>query len=174
MLLTILSTVSIGIVAAILVIAFRRMVAKPTAGWLPIIGAGIAMLVFHVWTDYTWFRSVARTLPASVIVVETATGASPFEPWTLIAPPVKRFAAVDRATIVRPADSPSLAVVDVMLVQRFGSMVLQRQIYDCVNPQRLDAVEPGDTTVLTRPNTWTAIDPNDPIRRVVCEPIVIA
>ena len=140
------------------------------------IAAGAAMLGFHVWGTYSWFDTTAEKLPRTMVVAETLTRPSPLAPWTLLAPPVDRFAAVDRASILRIADAPSLAVADVTLVQRFGPTISTRQIYDCVIPQRVDAGGPaGPLTAADTaksPDAWVAVDPNDPIRRIVCEPIV--
>lgn len=185
MLLTSLSTVAAGFAAAAAVAMIAeiwpwlRSTGEATgkarlAG--PLIGAGLAMLCFQVWSTYSWFETTAEDLPPTMVVAETLTRPSPLTPWTMAAPPVERFAAVDRASILRIADAPSLAVADVTLIRRFGPTVSTRQIYDCITPQRVDAGSPteGQAGVKTvqRPADWVAVDPNDPIRRIVCEPIV--
>jgi hypothetical protein len=175
MLFNLLATILLGIATAGIFVTILRRVGLRTPTWLLPTSALVAILTFQIWSEYSWYGRTAKTLPAHVVVTGAFADSRALQPWTIIAPPVVRFSAVDRSSIARHDAAPTLAMAEVHLVQRYAPTVSAFHIYDCETPQRADAT-PGylDGNGLPLSNAWTAIDPNDPIRLIVCQLETIA
>lgn len=164
-------TLVLGVTAASLVLVLCRLLGRPTPRWLLPLAAGATMLGFHVWTDYSWFARTAAGLPDHVIVARAYPSSDTLQPWTLIAPRIGRFSAVDVNSIRRHPDVPDVAMAIVYLVARWNPTVETRQLYDCAAPRRADAGIAMAVDAAGRPvdPDWVPLPPDDPVRAVVCD-----
>lgn len=63
--------------------------------WLIPVSAGIGMLSYLAYYDYTWFDFKRSQLPTESVVVEQGRAGNFFRPWSYVAPPVSSFVVLD-------------------------------------------------------------------------------
>lgn len=123
--------------------------------WILPAGIGLAMLSYAIWSDYSWFERATMRLPAGTAVLMEGRGSNPLAPWTHLAPPVVRFAALDPASMKDGADGIRRA--EIILVERRTPTLVVPQDFDCarrmVRPPRAD---------------WTSAADDDPAFAMVC------
>ncbi|MCB4824978.1 hypothetical protein [Roseicella aerolata] len=170
MLFQLLGTVVLGVAAAgVLLVAYRTL-GRRAPRWILPVAAGAAMLGFHIWSEYTWFRRTAAALPPPLTVAMAPASTSIIQPWTLVVPRVERFAAIDPRAIRWNERAPGLRMVEVFLIARYMPTFTTLQLFDCATPRRADvprdlALDPGD---MPQGAVWVELDPADPLRRAVC------
>ena len=169
---TLIGTLMVGVGAACVVFVAFRALRRPVPGWALPAAAGAGMLSFHIWSDYAWVDRTTGELPDHVVVVERYTSRSMLQPWTYLAPKADRFAAVDTTAIRHHPAVDDMAMATVHLVARWYPTVTTRQLYDCATPRRADIGADFAVDEDGRPvdPDWVALAPDDPIRRVVCNP----
>lgn len=72
---------------------------KKLPKWLVPAGAGLGMLLFQIYSEYTWYGHT-RSLPAETVVVAEIAETAPYKPWSYLKPQVLRFVAVDTAKLL--------------------------------------------------------------------------
>ena len=90
-----LATVICGLGAAGFALGIRAITAKRAPKWLIPVFAGLGMLGYLVYSEYTWFEHKKSLLPEEAVVVSTEEEGIYFRPWTFIFPYVTAFSAVD-------------------------------------------------------------------------------
>lgn len=90
-----LATIFCGLGAAGFALGIRAITAKRAPKWLIPVFAGLGMLGFLVYSEYTWFEHKKSLLPEEAIVVDTEQEGIYFRPWTFVFPYVTAFSAVD-------------------------------------------------------------------------------
>ena len=118
MLFNLISTVIAGVAAAGAMMLVFRILGRKRPGWVIPITAGTAMLLFHIWNEYTWFERVSKTLPEEVAVAESYGYGTALQPWTLVWPRINRFTAIDRTSIRHNEKTPGYVMADILLVKR--------------------------------------------------------
>ena len=166
MLLTFLGALSSGILAACIAFMIRRATGA-NIRWLIPLSAGAAMLGFTIWNDYSWFDRQREGLPEGVVVVETFEHSAALQPWTLVAPVVNRYSALDRRAAERHPDAPDIVRAPVFLAQRFQPTFVTPQIIDCAGGRRADASEAG-AAGLPPETAWRALPEGHPLLRAAC------
>ncbi len=169
---TLIGTLMVGVGAASLVFILCKALRRPVPGWLLPAAAGAGMLAFHIWSDYAWAARTIAELPGHVVVAERYSSRSPLQPWTYLAPKVDRFSAVDTNEIRRHPQVEDMAMAVVYLVTRWYPTAGTLQLYDCATPRRADVGDSLAADAGGRPidPNWVTLEPDDPVRRVVCEP----
>jgi hypothetical protein len=167
---TFLGTLMVGVFAASLVLVVTHMSGRKAAKWLYPAAAGLAMIAFHIYQDYFWGDFTAAGLPKHIVVADRHTSSHPLQPWTLIAPTVDRLAAVDTSTVKRNPKVPGLAMAEIILLTRYYPTAKSIQLYDCVEPRRMDidARTSFDENGAPRDPQWVVVAKEDGLRRVVC------
>ena len=166
MLLTFLGALSTGILAACAAFIIRRATGL-NIRWLIPFSAGAAMLGFTIWNDYSWFGRQRAGLPEGVVVVEAFERSAALQPWTLIAPVVDRYSALDRRAAERHPDAPDIVRAPLFLAQRFQPTYVTPQIIDCARGRRADAVEAGPRG-LPPDDAWRPLSSGHPLLRAAC------
>ncbi len=156
-----IATFAAGIVAAGIALAAPRLVGKRAPRHLPPVAAGVAMFAFMLWNEYSWFDRSVEALPEGVEVAASYPYSNALQPWTLIAPRVNRFAAVDVGGARRNADLPDQVMADVLLFSRFEEAVMLPQVFDCAATRRADAAVGPSLE-------WVDVDPDDPLLNAAC------
>lgn len=170
MLFTFIGTISLGLGVAgtwMLLVKLFRLKAPRWA--IPVVAGG-AMLVFHVYVEYSWFQRTRGSLPPQVAVVEPLTQRNVLQPWTLIVPQVDRFTAVDRGRLRTHPDQPGYVVAEVAFVARYYPTIRTDQLYDCTQPRRADMLPSTTFAADGMPEdvVWIALEQADAVRAVVC------
>ncbi|KXS51885.1 MAG: hypothetical protein AWU57_3726 [Marinobacter sp. T13-3] len=90
-----LATVFCGLGAAGVAMGIRAITAKRAPKWLIPVFAGLGMLGYLVYGEYTWFEHKKSLLPEEAVIVSTEQEGIYFRPWTFLFPYVTAFSAVD-------------------------------------------------------------------------------
>lgn len=171
MLFNLVSTFVVGIGAAgALMLAFR-LLRRPLPRWLLPAVAGLAMLSFHLWNEYSWFDRTATALPDHVVVAERYDYRSALQPWTLLKPRVNRFTALDRSSIRRHDGAPGYVMADILLITRLDRTAKVTQIYDCGGIRRTDVIPSAtvDERGIPVDATWIEFGADDALFTLICD-----
>lgn len=167
MLVEFIAIVAAGFAAAGGALLLRHMTRGRLPRWLTPAAAGLAMIGYSVWSEYTWAGRMTRTLPEGVEVLLSVEESRLWKPWTYLAPQTTRFMALDRAGVQTNAATPGILLADVYLFARWTPPVRRPQLVDCANSARADATEAG----LADPSRaeWTSAGPDDPLIGALCK-----
>ena len=94
----ILATIFSGFLLAGLVLPIR-MFYKKAPKWIVPVAAGLGMIGFQVYSEYTWFDETKAKLPAGSIIVAEVPKSTWFRPWSYVKPQVLQFVVLDTANI---------------------------------------------------------------------------
>lgn len=167
MLLTLFGALAVGVLAACVAFIVRRFYGVNARFLIPL-SAGAGMLGFTVWNDYTWFSRNAEGLPETVQVARTVEKSWVVQPWTLIAPVVTRYQAVNLASVARNASAPDVARATIYLVSRFQPTFETVQLFDCAGGRRSDAADAPPDGGLPPETAWVGVGLDDPLLSLVC------
>ena len=106
--------------------------------WIVPAAAGVGMLSYAVWSEYSWFGRVTERLPAEVAVAWHNGDTAFWRPWSYFRPVVNRFTAVDRRTEQRHPDMPGQVMVDLVLAARWQQSARLKVVFDCNGARRAD------------------------------------
>jgi hypothetical protein len=170
MIFQLLGSLLLGICAAVALMLGYRLAGRRAPRWVLPASAGMAMLGFQVWSDYTWFRRTAAALPAPLTVAAAPTGATPMQPWTYLLPRVERFVAIDPGAIRWNERAPGLRLAELFLVARYMPTLSAMQLFDCTTSRRADAPRGLALDTEGRPAgvEWVPLEAGDPLLRAVC------
>ena len=80
-----LATVFAGLGAAGVMLSLRFFI-KRLPKWSIPASAGLGMIVFQVYSEYTWFEHTKSLLPATAVVVAEVAETAPYKPWSYYYP----------------------------------------------------------------------------------------
>jgi hypothetical protein len=164
-----------AVVAAIMVAGIAMTLRWLSRGLLPkwIIpaAAGLGMLSYAIWSEYSWFMRSTATLPAGVEIAWKNEVRSPWRPWTYYKPVVTRFTAVSTGSVQRHPDHPGLVMADIFLSARWQQGAQVKVVFDCANNKRADLI--GESVAIADDGSitgaqWVDVDAQDPTLRIVC------
>lgn len=138
MLIEFLAAVALGLGVAGLVMALNFVVGKRLPGWLVPASAGLSMIVFMVWMEYTWSARTSANLPEGVEVVSVSQESMWYRPWTYIHPLSLRMVAIDTRRNRSHADQPGLVMTRVLLLGRWMPGRQIPVVFDCTRHRRAD------------------------------------
>lgn len=163
---------AVGVAAAGAVMLLWRVFGAKAPKGVIALSAGLAMVCFVLWNDYSWFGRTSAALPESMIVTGAFTASSPLAPWTLLFPPVNRYAAVDVASARRHESAPALRLVDTYLITRHTPTAVIAQAYDCAARRRVETPDEAALAQLLGPEAeamaWAAVAPEDAAFAALC------
>lgn len=160
-------TVFSGLGAAGIALLLRALSRKRLPVWLAPVFAGIGMMAYQVYGEYTWFDHKQSLLPAGSVVLETHDVKIPWRPWSYLFPQTLEFTVLDQANL-RRIEQDDQQIVE-MVIYRF-----ERRTYDRVGiePQLLNCLT-GDLVPLTeqgqpRLELATRIELNSRLAQLTC------
>ncbi|MGD9783233.1 MAG: hypothetical protein AB7E80_02870 [Hyphomicrobiaceae bacterium] len=134
-----ISTFMIGVLAASVVFALNHLSRRRLPRYLMPIAAGLAMIGYNVWSEYSWFQRTAAALPDRLAVVEVGERvASPLAPWTYLIGRIERFKALDRSSVRANPKRPGFVIAQTYEVVRRGETRKESKIVDCARKQEGD------------------------------------
>lgn len=95
------ATVFAGLGAAGIAYGIRGLTLKKAPNWIIPVFAGLGMMGYQVYIEYTWFEHMQSRLPANTEVVSTVEDQVFWRPWSYAAPQITRFTVLDKASISR-------------------------------------------------------------------------
>lgn len=162
-----IATFIVAIAAAGVVMLVNRVTGGRLPRWSLPVAAGLAMISFTIWNEYSWGARTTLGLPDGLQVVTTVESSAPWKPWTYLVPQVTRLAAVDTQSVRRNADMPELRLAELYLFGRWQAPGKVELIIDCAAGARSDATP----AVLADPVAadWITIGKEDPLIRAACD-----
>ncbi|WP_193141154.1 MULTISPECIES: hypothetical protein [unclassified Meridianimarinicoccus] len=175
MFLELFATFAIGLGAAGVILLVNLLVGKRLPRWFLPAGAGLAMIGFSVWSEYTWYDRTTTTLPEEIVVAWAHETSAFYKPWTYVSPQVDRFVAVDLETIRTNDDLPGQRMVDLFFFGRWAPVRQIRVVIDCANNRRADLMEgvAMDANGNVEESAWIPLEPEDPVLLKTCEEEVL-
>jgi hypothetical protein len=139
--------------------------------WLVPAAAGLGMIGYTAWSEYSWFGRVSAELPPEVPVVWTQTGASALRPWTFLAPMTTRFVALDRREIAQHPANAALRLARIYSFARWKPTEDAMMVFDCAAGQQIlltDQITIDDQGILVGAD-WVAAGPEDGFQKAACQ-----
>lgn len=170
MLMELIATFALGFAAAGVVMTLRRFSALRLPRWSTPVAAGLAMIGFTLWSEYTWYSRTEAALPESFAVVTKHEHSSMFRPWTQLAPFVDRFSAVDTKALRRNEQQPGQVMTEVLMVARHGSNAKLPVLIDCPGTRRADlsdGMKFNEAGALVDAD-WHELTSDDPLLKTIC------
>ncbi len=145
MLVDFISTVAAGGGAACLIYIANhlsgRLRGRKLPKWAMPAGIGLAMLLFSIWNEYSWYPRIRAALPEGVVVATAPTDRAMYRPWSYAFPSVSRFIAVDTANAARSSSDPQIFAANAVVFQRWQPERRIPQAFDCANRARADLMD---------------------------------
>lgn len=167
----IISLVAVGAgVAGLLHGVYRLIMRRKPPKFLVPLSAGVAMIVFHIWNEYSWYNRTAEMLPPSIEVVETLPVRQFWAPWTYIFPMVNRFVALDRANTHRNDKLPGYVLTSSMYIKRAEDTLLTNMLVNC-DQRRWTAISDStqfDSSGLPANAEWLDFDKESKFPEIAC------
>ncbi|MFU8776631.1 MAG: hypothetical protein ACNA7M_03035 [Roseovarius sp.] len=166
MFLELIATFAVGIGAAGLALVAGHLSRGRLPRYSAPFAAGIAMLCYAIWSEYTWADRTLGTLPETVEVVSAVEEVKFWKPWTYVAPQVTRMMVLDRAGVQTNPAAPEILLADIYLFGRWAAPMMRPQLVDCANATRADVSE----AALADPSQaeWLVVGVEDPVIRALC------
>jgi hypothetical protein len=164
-------TLIVGALSALFLwLFYRAVLRRPLPRRLLPIGVGLAMIAYTVWSEYSWGWRTREALPEGIEVIETFATNSLWRPWTFIAPQVTRMIAVDRAGIRHNPAYPGIALVDLVLLERFAPARRIVRLIDCGEARTADVTDPSRLSEggLPAPEAWVPLRRDAMLYRALC------
>ncbi|MFK8084114.1 MAG: hypothetical protein AB8B97_27840 [Granulosicoccus sp.] len=148
---------------------FRTFKRPMPRSMIPAIAA-ISAISYGIYSEYTWEGRTLAQMPDTIEVIHQFQGTSAFSPWSYLIPRTDRLSVVDTQTILRNPDLPDLAMIDLLLLQRFSPVVRARQLVDCSSNRRADLTmdQEFDDQGLPLGVQWDPLDDGHALINVVC------
>lgn len=133
--------------------------------FVPIL-AGLAMILYAIWSEYSWAARTLKTLPDTFEVVNAVEEVKFWKPWTYVVPQVTRMMVLDRAGVQTNPAVPEILLVEVYLFGRWAAPIKRPQLVDCAKAARADVSE----TALADPAQaeWVIAGKDDPLIGALC------
>ena len=171
MIVHIISAMALAALAVLFAWALFRTIKKPMPRALIPTLAAMSVIVYGIYSEYTWEGRTLDQLPGSVEVVHRFQGTSGFSPWAYIFPRTDRLSVVDTADIRRNPALPQLVIANVLFLQRFNPVIRARQLIDCGSYRRADLTKDQtfDQQGLPLDTQWDTLEADHPLIAAVCE-----
>lgn len=132
-------TLIVGATVFLMIYAVAKSFKIAVPRWVYPTAAGVSMIGFQIYNDYTWYDRTVDGLPPDHVVISRFGTSHPLQIWSYFVPMTDRFAVLDRGSIKRNPAVPGLVIADVILVTRFMPTARVTQFFDCAEQRRADA-----------------------------------
>lgn len=156
-----------GLMHLLIVVSGRRL-----PRWLIPAGAGLGMLAFVIWSEYSWAARSLAVLPEPVVLASKNQSRAWFRPWTYVKPLTTRMILVDHRLTRRHAEFPAQRLVAVVLMERWAPTRQIPVLFDCLGLRRIDLLDGVRLAEDGRVEGghWRELPADDPVLRAACEP----
>ncbi|MEE4297072.1 MAG: hypothetical protein V2J20_10725 [Wenzhouxiangella sp.] len=170
MLLEFIAAICLGLAAAGLIMGLNFTIGRRLPGWLAPAGAGLSMIAFMIFMEYTWLSRTVEQLPDGVEVVSASRDTSWYRPWTYVKPLSLRAIALDTRRNRTHEAQPDRVMTSVLLLGRWMPARQIPVVFDCALNRRADlhdGVELDDDGALPGAQ-WRQLPPDDPALTIAC------
>ncbi|WP_152339129.1 hypothetical protein [Pseudorhizobium flavum] len=140
MLFELIAAVVAGVALAGIAMSVRWISRGRLPKWIVPAAAGLGMISYAIWSEYSWFDRMRNSFPQSVVVTWSNTERAIWRPWSYIRPLTTRFTAVETSTAKRHPQQPGQVMVSMILAARWQQTTVIKAVFDCDNNRRADLV----------------------------------
>lgn len=166
-----IGTLLAGVATALMIWALNRTLKGRLPKWLMPAGAGIAMLVATISSEYGWYGRTQANMPEGFVVAQAIEETTFYRPWTYAVPFVSRFVAVDTVTRRTHPQQPDQRIVDLVFYGRWQRTAKVPVLFDCAEGARadiVDGVEFANDGAVSNAD-WRSVGHDDPVLTVACQ-----
>lgn len=162
-----IATFAAGAAAAGLALIAGHLSGGRLPKWITPVMAGVAMLGYAIWSEYSWAGRTAGGLPEGVEVLVNVEETRFWKPWTYVVPQTTRLMALDRASVQRNPQAPGILLADLYFFARWTPPSKRPQLVDCAQGTRADV----NAAALADPSeaTWRSMAEDDPLKEALCQ-----
>ena len=162
-----IATFAAGIAAAGFALIANHLSGGRLPRWALPVAAGVAMLGYTVWSEYTWGPRTRAALPEGVEVLMTVEETRVWKPWTYVVPQTTRIMALDRESVQTNAQAPGILLADLYFFARWTPPAKRPQLVNCAEGARADV----SGAALSDPSgaTWRSMAEDDPLSEALCQ-----
>ncbi|QEY59552.1 hypothetical protein FXF61_10470 [Pseudomonas sp. C27(2019)] len=135
----------IGLCVGALAFLLRKLSRNTLPSWIIPVCAGLGMLGYLAYYDYSWFEFKRSQLPAESVVVGQTRGSSFFRPWSYLIPSVSSFVVLDGT--VRESQQDGETLVEYIRYEFINDSIerLESQAYvlNCTTGEQLAVMPSG-------------------------------
>lgn len=163
---TFVATVFCGLGAAGIALAIRTATAKKAPRWIIPVFAGLGMLGYLIYGEYTWYDHKRSLLPEEAVVVNEEQQGLFFRPWTFVFPYVTAFSTVDIKSIeTDTTDSDIVRFTLYRFDQTVTDAVSHRvHLIHCAKRELVPLTSDGSPAI----NNLKVLPASDPLYEIVC------
>ncbi len=172
MLLEFIAAIALGLGTAGLVMGLNFATGRRLPAWMMPASAGLAMILFMVYMEYSWSERTRAGLPEGVVVTAVSSESMWYRPWTYIKPLSLRMVAVDTRRNRHHADAPGQVMTSILLMGRWVPTRAIPVVFDCDLARRADlhaGVEMTDDGSLIGAD-WRQLGAGDTALEAACGP----
>ena len=131
---------------------------------------GLAMLLYGVWSEYSWASRTKAALPDHIVVAKTYSSQSIFSPWTYLFPREDRMTLIDLSKHKRNEKYPDIILTELLLIKRFEQTARVAQLFNCKEYSRADLKSPSQLSDenFMQQVKWQTLNKDDNLLRKVC------
>jgi hypothetical protein len=162
-----IALVFVGLGSAGIGFLLRTLSRKTLPKWIIPVCAGIGMLSYQVFNEYTWMEHKQTLLPADSVVIEVEQGTNFWRPWTYIYPMTQAFSLVDTANIdvIQTGEQRVARFVIYRFEKEYmDRLTHQAYLLNCNTGERIPVSESGEL----RLSGMQVFAPTTDLYRVVC------
>lgn len=171
MLFEFIAAVVAGVALAGIMMLIRWISRGRLPKWLIPAAAGLGMLSYAIWSEYSWFTRATNAMPPETVVTWKNEARSFWRPWSYYTPVIDRFTAVDVAHAQRHPGHPGLVMTDLLLSARWAAQARVKVVFDCNANRRADLMGEGVSVAADGSITgakWVEVPADDPALRAAC------
>jgi len=161
-----------GLAVAGIAMAIRWLSRGLLPKWIVPAAAGLGMLSYAIWSEYSWFSRATNAMPAGIEVAWLNEDHAFWRPWSYYQPVIDRFTAVDTRSAQRHPNQPGQVMIDVILAARWQLPTQIRVLFDCTNNRRADLLGEGVAVAEDGSVTgakWVDLEADNPVLRAACQ-----
>lgn len=99
MIIHLIAAIFAGLGAAGVALLLRKLSGKRLPKWIIPAFAGLGMLGYQIYFEYSWFSHKQSLLPEHSVVISTEGRSDFWRPWTFIVPMTGAFIVLDESTL---------------------------------------------------------------------------
>ena len=162
------ATISAGLGAAGIMMMIRLFV-KKLPKWLVPAAAGLGMIGFQVYSEYTWFDHTRSLLPASAMVVAEVPESTFYKPWSYVKPQVLKFVAIDSTKTASVGESGQVLQTNLYFFERRMSAQTWPILINCQTRLQANAPQQNNGEPLSvDADAWSKTDYSEKIALAIC------
>ena len=167
MLLEFIAVIALGGGIAGHVMLFQKLTRNALPRWITPAAAGLAMLGFAVWSEYSWLDRTAVALGPDTVVAASIERKQIWRPWTFLVPVTTRFIAVDMGKV---QIKDTTVATNLYLMSRWQEGAIVPVAFDCKLGRRADIFKgfSGNLEADLAGANWITLEEGDPILAQAC------